>query len=407
MQKPKLVIPPILLEGDESPTPVASGPGQRYALGPTPPPEPVAPPAPLALPVLGAVATGEPELPEAYGTERLTITARDPHWLYAAWDLTNAQLANYNALSRDRHLTLRIHLDAVTGKPFLEIDVHPDSRNWFVHVGRGGARYVGELGYYAGAGDWVTVAVSKATLTPPDSLAEESTVQFANLPVEVPLPELVALVKEAIRDNVPLIEALQQLRAEGYPELPLIGVGDLPAAWTPEQERALAEVISMDSVRQVWVGSLEITELVRRQLERQISSVSAVPPGGPQEGRQRPFGREGLAAAVSSPLGGQVPPARGFWFNINAELILYGATEADAKVTIAGRTIQLRRDGSFSYRFALPDGRFELPAVAVSADQAEARHAELRFSRRTRYTGEVGAHPQNAALKPPRAENLT
>src|SRR5438094_6482773 len=32
------------------------------------------------------------ELPEAYGTEKLLVAARDPHWLYAHWDLTREQL---------------------------------------------------------------------------------------------------------------------------------------------------------------------------------------------------------------------------------------------------------------------------------------------------------------------------
>ncbi|MBI3192631.1 MAG: DUF4912 domain-containing protein, partial [Pedosphaera parvula] len=192
-------IPPILFEADETPAPPLSGPGQRYALGPAAPVEP-------------AAAASEPELPQAYGTQRLTITARDPHWLYAAWDLTTEQLAQYNALSRDGHLVLRIYLKAVEGKPFVEIAVSPESHNWFVHVGLGGACYVGELGYYVSAGNWVTVAISKATLAPPETLAEDVSVEFANLPAEVPLPELVELVKEAVSHHVPLIEAIQQLR---------------------------------------------------------------------------------------------------------------------------------------------------------------------------------------------------
>ena len=88
----------------------------------------------------------------------------------------------------------------------------------------------------------------------------------------------------------------------------------------------------------------------------------------------------------------------------DAELILYGATEPDAAVTVGGRTIKLRPDGTFSYRFALPDGHYELPAVATSADGTDARRADLHFARSTEYSGEVGAHPQDAALKPPRVE---
>ena len=37
-------------------------------------------------------------VPEAYGTQRLLLTARDPHWLYARWDLTRDQQRKYNRL---------------------------------------------------------------------------------------------------------------------------------------------------------------------------------------------------------------------------------------------------------------------------------------------------------------------
>jgi hypothetical protein len=91
----------------------------------------------------------------------------------------------------------------------------------------------------------------------------------------------------------------------------------------------------------------------------------------------------------------------GFWFNVNAELIVYGATEPGASVTIGGRPIRLRADGSFSFRFSLPDGEYELPIVAVSVDRTDGRGAELRFTRHTDYHGDVGAQPQEPSLKSP------
>jgi hypothetical protein len=160
-------------------------------------------------------------------------------------------------------------------------------------------------------------------------------------------------------------------------------------------------VVSIDEVRRVWMGSLEITEVIRRSLELEISSQAAAalargeaaaPPGG--------------VFSVSSPFGG-AEKRRGFWFNVNAELIIYGATEPDASVTIGGRPIQLRRDGTFSFRFALPDGSYELPVQATSADGEEARSAGLSFRRGTEYRGEVGAHPQDKRLKSPRAEHVS
>jgi hypothetical protein len=87
-------------------------------------------------------------------------------------------------------------------------------------------------------------------------------------------------------------------------------------------------------------------------------------------------------------------------------LIIYGATEPSAKVTLGGHEIKLRSDGTFSFRFALPDGQYDLPAIAVSADGTDGRAAELKFSRSTEYLGEVGATPQDPSLKPPVAASL-
>jgi hypothetical protein len=221
----------------------------------------------------------------------------------------------------------------------------------------------------------------------------------------VPFEVLLALVQSAAKEHVPLAEAIQQLRASGYPGLP--EPAEWPKTdWTPEQERALAaavaQSVSLDEVRRTWVGSLEITELLRRRLAEQKGSAELVSSAG------LPIaGVPGLGgvSSVSSPLGGVEQP-RGFWFNINAELIIYGATEPDARVTLAGRPIRLRPDGTFSFRFALPDGQYELPAVAVSADGTDGRKADLAFSRSTDYTGEVGAHPQDPQLRPPDASSV-
>src|SRR5439155_6215692 len=126
---------------------------------------------------------------------------------------------------------------------------------------------------------------------------------------------LLAVVKAALGEKVPLVEAIRHLRSEGHAELP-----DLPqisgACWTPEQERALAELISMDPVRRVWIGSLEITELIWRKLADDISSAAAAQFSLSVEQRV------GAMGSVSSPFGG-VQLRKGFWFNINAELIVY------------------------------------------------------------------------------------
>src|SRR5260221_1718515 len=225
--KPPLQVPPILLEGDAPSAPSASGPGQRYVLAPAP----VAP---------SAAKPGEAsELIEAYGSKRLHLTARDPHWLYAHWDLSREHLKHYNGLSASRHLVLRVYKSALSDKPFDEIHVHPESRNWFINVDQGGAKFLAELGYYHRENSqWVSIATSPETLTPPDSMSDDLSVWFETLPADLRFDHLIRLVKTAVSEHVPLIEAIQQLPATGVTGLPTtkaIAAG----AWTPAQERAL------------------------------------------------------------------------------------------------------------------------------------------------------------------------
>jgi len=374
-KKAAVKLPAILFEDDAIPAPGISGPGQRYFLGADEP------------------NAGLGELPDSYGTGRLFLAARDPHWLYAAWDLTKEQQREYNKLSKDKHLVVRVFLNRVSGKPFSETHVHPESRHWFIHAGKAGSRFVAELGYYDKASKWVSVSQSKPTLTPPDSLSDDTSARFTDLPVEVPFTDLLETVKQELKGNLPLVEAIEQLRSAGNTALPK-AKALAKGVWTSAQEKALAAVLSMDSVRRIWIGSLEITELIRRKLSEELSSIAAAQFSKPVAG-----GLGGLGS-VSSPFGGE-EENKGFWFNVNAELIIYGATEPTAEVTIGGKVIKLRPDGSFSYRFALPDGNYDLPAVAVSADRSEARSAELKFSRSTSYYGDVGTHPQDPSLQPP------
>jgi len=403
-RKKKLEVPPILLEGDAPSVPTASGPGEKFSLGSTPPPQ--------------TFSGGE--LPDSYGTRKLFLTARDPHWLYATWDLTLQQQRELNAASTDGHLILRIYAGKIEGHPAYEIHVHPESRHWFAHVERAGNSYTAELGYYSALGKWMRVAVSSSTITPPDAASTEVEADFATIPFEFPFPKLMQIIEEAVRDNVPLAVAIEELRRHGHPDLPrfsstgVSSVAPLPSSkpgssrvWTPEQEKALARIINIDQTRRVWMGSLEITELIRRRLVQEVTSPAAGF-GMPNPGEEA--GAPGIAPtggpAISSPLGGEMERAKNFWFNINAELVIYGATEPNAKVTLGGHQIKLRSDGTFSFRFALPDGKYDLPTVAVAADGTDGRAAELKFSRSTEYLGDVGATPQDPSLKPPQIDNL-
>jgi hypothetical protein len=87
---------------------------------------------------------------------------------------------------------------------------------------------------------------------------------------------------------------------------------------------------------------------------------------------------QGLSATILPTLG------RDFHFQIDAELIVYGTTEPNARVTLQGEPVQLRSDGTFTVRFSLPDSRQIIPAVAASADGIEERTIVLAVERNTK-----------------------
>jgi hypothetical protein len=71
-------------------------------------------------------------------------------------------------------------------------------------------------------------------------------------------------------------------------------------------------------------------------------------------------------------------------FQVDAEMILYGRTKPDAKVTLGGEPIKLRPDGSFTVRQPMPDRRQVLPVVASTPDGVEQRTIVIAVERNTK-----------------------
>jgi hypothetical protein len=75
---------------------------------------------------------------------------------------------------------------------------------------------------------------------------------------------------------------------------------------------------------------------------------------------------------------------RDFHFEVDAEMILFGHTKPDARVTLAGEPVKLRPDGSFTIRLSMPDKRQVLPVVAASPDGVEQRTVVIAIERNTK-----------------------
>ena len=94
------------------------------------------------------------------------------------------------------------------------------------------------------------------------------------------------------------------------------------------------------------------------------------------------FASPGMAS-MASPVK-KISKERKFWLKVDCELIVYGATEPDAKVTVQDREIKLRPDGTFTLRFAFPDGKQVIPVKAISSDNIEERTITPIVSRETK-----------------------
>jgi hypothetical protein len=308
------------------------------------------------------------ELPDTYGTGRLFLTARDPDWLYAYWDLSGQQMSACRQQAVDGRLVLRV-FEKNHAAPLHEFTVHGDTRNWYIQAHKPAATFSAQLGYWLPDAKFYVVSQSREATTPSAVVSSDTTVRFATIPLEVPLPQLLELIRSRVADGEPLAEALHRLQAKGEPFPFKVSVEVGP--WTPEQVRDLEGILAGDVLQKVTVGSLEFSEWLRRRLQTQLGSAAS---GG--------FSPSGASWSGA--------PGKGFWFAVNAELMMYGATEPNAKVTVDGQPVQLNSDGTFMFHYEFPNGQFRVPVVAVSAAGDDQRSAELLFERRTTTQGEVG-----------------
>lgn len=71
-------------------------------------------------------------------------------------------------------------------------------------------------------------------------------------------------------------------------------------------------------------------------------------------------------------------------FDVDAELIIYGKTDNDAALTLNGKPLKLRPDGTFTVRQHLPDRRQVIPLVATTKDGIHERTIVLAVERNTK-----------------------
>ena len=253
------------------------------------------------------VASEPRELPNEYGDTKIVLLIRDPEWAYAYWEVNDATREELK-LPRNSHskrLVLRMY--------------KVDGRNWPEE----GAHYFFDIDVGPYASNWYV------------KLPEPDSKWGGELGMYDDEGNYIAICRSNVI-HVP---------RNGMSE-------DVDSEWmlVEEQFHQIFDASGGYSLKE-FRGS----ETLLRQLEKQII------PGLKGEGLSS-------GALFSGAEKRQVAPQKNFWLQVHTELILYGATEPDARVTVQGKAIKLRPDGSFAMRFFLPDGEQTLEVHATNRD---------------------------------------
>ena len=352
-------------------------------------------------------------LPESYSSNSIFLIARDPQWLFTYWDIDWSNYPGNAAKDGGKKIFLKIFEG---DREESNIEINPEAKNWYIPVPHAGATYHVEIGYSGAKGKWISIARSGAATTPADVLSSEESAEFATLPFHLTFQRLVDMVKAAMDEGESLVSALSRLQGEGRKLA--FAAGKSPN-WTQEQRDVLIALLGSELVDRVGMGSAELDQLLRKELQKKLHTESASElaargllwgPGvsslfsGVGFSGVGLWGQEvtsfftGVGASWSAQPFSE-KKAREFFMHVNAEVIFYGGTHPDAKVTIDGKPIALNPDGTFRYHFKFPDGDYNIPIVAVSPDGVEARSATLSFKRETARKGDVGHTAQPKGLK--------
>ncbi|MFM7676150.1 MAG: DUF4912 domain-containing protein [Synechococcus sp.] len=309
------------------------------AITPPPPEAPVPAPAAESAPLTPAVAYTAPV--ESTPTQ-VVFLPRDPSWAYCFWTLFPADRERMAAAGTT---ALCLRVADVTGLPggtahphaLQEVVVDSHGTEWFLPIPLPDREYRVELGARLPAGGWMSLAFSSVARMP---AAEPSlVVADAFVPFEL---------------------------------------GSLPTA--PEPAPAVDETMPAGVHERFYQQAM-------RQFRRTGSEIFQEGAGGGAGEGAAGLSDSGAGLWASgrqaSGVGGVAPRQRSFWLVADAELIVYGATDPSATLSIGGEVVPLAADGTFRLQVPFRDGQQLYPIEAVAADGEQRRHITLQFERTT------------------------
>lgn len=130
-------------------------------------------------------APAEPayELPTGYGENGITTLVKDPHWIYAYWEITPTAVRQFESLYGPGSWELSqplLHVydltelghAATAEQPFLEIPLTGHATNWYIRVGRPRHTFKLKLGRRLPNNVFVPLVTSNIVTTPGDSISD-------------------------------------------------------------------------------------------------------------------------------------------------------------------------------------------------------------------------------------------
>ncbi|MBD2151665.1 DUF4912 domain-containing protein [Pseudanabaena sp. FACHB-1277] len=331
---------------------------------------------------LAAIDENIGDLPSGYGESRITLLPRDPQWAYVYWDVPNSQKEELRKLG-GQQLALRlydatdINLDYQTPNNLQEYNSDELAREWYIPIPISDRDYVAELGYRCADGRWLVLTRSKVVHVPPVFPSEWVEDNFITVPWDqtlkgqtfftlvppskkpAPEPEPTATTSETSYDEIfNIAREAQEQRIAGslYGSMQHnSGIGMVPESISSYVFPSGAGMMT----NEMGAGAISASGINYSGIGMLSSSYS-------------------FFSSESTPI-----RPRQFWLVADAELIVYGATEPDASVTIGGRPIKLNADGTFRFHTSFQDGIQDYPIFAVAADGEQNRAIHMKFERQT------------------------
>ena len=332
-----------------------------------------------------SVDEGLGELPMGYDEDRAVLLVRDPYWVYAYWDLSYAttQAARERG---DYRLLLRVQelggFDRTEPSAFYDVAVPKVARSWYLRLPADGRRYRVEVALQHRDGTYSKVAQTNIVDVPRGEPSDVVADRFVTLPGDEDE------ILDRPRSTLPPVAEWEAVVT------PLTSAGPAPTPPFPARPLGARRPTFGPRLAGPWSGEMPWGQMPWAMRPE------AQAPGGPL-----PLGVAGSSGVGSQSVGSwslgaseNRPGARkkDFWLIADAELIVYGATEPDARVTLRGERVDLRPDGTFSFRFYLPDGMHPLPIRAINADGDDERRITITVERNTTGDPRVNVINQDA-----------